>query len=109
MTESTPATLAQAQQLNRSLTEKVLDRAESDPQWRQRLIEDPEAAMREAGFPEAQQLQQMQGAGASQGGEVTGQEYSPVGQNEYGFPGTCGPRWSCSWWTYYWNQYMVSV
>ena len=59
-----PLTFVQTQQLHRSLTEKVLDRAESDPEWRQLLIDDPELAMREANFPEAQQLEQQ--------GEVVG-------------------------------------
>lgn len=102
--ESAPVTLAQAQQLNRSLTEKVLDRAESDPQWKQRLIEDSEAAMREAGFPEIQQLQQMQQAalGASPEGEVTGQEF--IG----GYP--CTPGYYCVWYTYlYQYQYATSA
>ncbi len=56
MAESTPPTFVQLRQLNRSLNERVLDRAQSDPQWRQRLLDDPELAMREANFPEVQQL-----------------------------------------------------
>ena len=39
--------------LERTLTEKVLDRVCTDPQWKQLLLEDPEAAMQEAAFPEA--------------------------------------------------------
>ena len=71
MTEGESPTMEQSRQLNRQLTEKVLDRAQSDPQWKQQLLDDPEAAMRSANFPETQQLQQMQAsAGASQEGEV---------------------------------------
>ncbi len=46
-------------QLLQSLTEKVLDRAASDPEWKQRLLSDAEAAMREAGFPEVKRLEEM--------------------------------------------------
>ena len=44
--------------LERTLMEKVLDRAAADPQWKRRLLEDPEAAMQEAAFPEAQRLKE---------------------------------------------------
>jgi hypothetical protein len=66
MTESMPPTRVQIQNMHRGLMEKVLDKACSDSQWKQQLIEDPEMAMREADFPELQQLQQA-------GGEVQGQ------------------------------------
>jgi hypothetical protein len=45
-------------QLQRSLMERTLDRAASDPEWKQRLLEDPRTAMTESGFPEAQRLQE---------------------------------------------------
>ncbi len=45
--------------MNRDLMEKILDRAASDPEWKQRLLNDPEAAMLEAGFPETRQLEEM--------------------------------------------------
>jgi hypothetical protein len=45
-------------QLNRRLTEQVLERAETDPEWRQRYLDDPQAATAE--FPEAQRLRQME-------------------------------------------------
>ncbi len=82
--EGGPLTLVQTQQLHRSLTEKVLDRAESDPEWRQLLIDDPELAMREANFPEARQLKQQgpqRGApwSSPREGEVVGQEWSIFG------------------------------
>jgi hypothetical protein len=47
-------------QVQRSFMEKVLDRAASDPVWKERLLDDPEAAIREAGFPESQQIQRIQ-------------------------------------------------
>src|ERR687886_1712753 len=39
--------------------EKVLDKAASDATWKQRLLDDPEAAMQEANFPESQQLEEL--------------------------------------------------
>jgi hypothetical protein len=53
---SMPPEVEQARQLHRTLTEKVLDKACSDPQWKQLLIDNPEVAMQEADFPEAHQL-----------------------------------------------------
>jgi hypothetical protein len=112
MTESMPPTLAQLQQLNRSLTEKVLDRAASDPQWKQQLLDDPEAAMRAANFPELQQVQQMQqSAQASQEGEVRGQSHRfnrdvdiDIDIEGGGFSGFSSvQRWNCQWWTYWWG------
>jgi hypothetical protein len=89
MTENMPpdTTIEGARRLHRGLTEKVLDRAATDPQWRQRLLDDPEAAMQEANFPEVEQL------GAAAGGDVRGQELG-------GLP--C--RWYCTWTTYQWVQ-----
>ena len=45
--------------LRRSFMEKVLDKAANDPTWKQQLLDDPDAAMREANFPEAQQFEEM--------------------------------------------------
>ena|SRR5215217_624096 len=79
MAESTPPegqhplTQGQLEKLRRSLTERILDRAESDPEWKQLLLEDPELAMREANFLEAQQLGQ-------QGLPMRPQEREVVGQ-----------------------------
>ncbi len=42
-----------------SLTDKVLDRAASDPLWKERLLTDPQAAMREADFPEVKRLDEI--------------------------------------------------
>ena len=80
MTEGTPPTMEQTRQLNRSLTEKVLDRAASDPQWKQQLIDDPEAALREANFPELTMVGKKirQSAADSQDAyEVRGHFYCP--------------------------------
>jgi hypothetical protein len=44
-------------QLVRSLNEKVLDKATSAPQWKQRFLDVPEAAMRAAGFSEPQRIE----------------------------------------------------
>ncbi len=57
-------------QLSRRLAEKVLDKAGEDPQFKQQLLDDPEAAVGDAGFPEVQELQDMQ-----QNQDVTAQEY----------------------------------
>ncbi|MDQ3834343.1 MAG: hypothetical protein M3315_12090 [Actinomycetota bacterium] len=59
MAEYTPPTPEQSRQLNRSLTEKVLDMAASDPAWRQQLLDDPQAAMRAANFPELKRVEEM--------------------------------------------------
>ena len=107
MAESTPPegrrTFEQIRQLNRSLTEKVLDKAASDPEWRELLLEDPEAAMREANFPEAQKLQQ------SRQPEVTGQRYR-YGVYQYGYGseyllgGFDDNYYECAYATWYWNR-----
>ncbi len=60
MTENTPSTPEDVRQLNRDLMEKVLDKAAEDPEWKQRLLDGPEVAMREAGCPEAERLNKMQ-------------------------------------------------
>jgi hypothetical protein len=46
------------QQLRKSLTHKILDKAASDPLWKQQLLDDPEASMWQADLPESRQLQQ---------------------------------------------------
>lgn len=76
MTESTPLTFEQLRQLNRDLMEKVLDKAASDPEWKQRLLDDPEAAIMEADFPETRRLREMQASvGAQEEAEVVGQNF----------------------------------
>jgi hypothetical protein len=59
------------QELNQSLTEKVLDNAASDPLWKQRLLTNPEAAMREANFPEYQRLKEIRQEEAEVRGHVS--------------------------------------
>ncbi len=78
MAEGTPLSAEQFRQLNRDLMEKILDRAASDPEWKQRLLDDPEAAIREADFPEISRLREMLASvGAQEEAEVTGQrDYS---------------------------------
>ncbi len=74
MTESTPPTTPeQFRRLNRDLMEKVIDKAASDPEWKQRLLDDPESAMMEADFPEVEHLRQIASPQALQEDEVTGQ------------------------------------
>ena len=60
MTEGMPLTADQFRRLNRDLMEKVLAKAASDPEWKERLLDDPEAAMIAADFPEIRELQEMQ-------------------------------------------------
>ncbi|MCA1837517.1 MAG: hypothetical protein LC674_01665, partial [Actinobacteria bacterium] len=63
--------------LERSLMEKVLDKVSTDPRWKQLLLEDPEAAMQEAAFPEAQRLKEVnERLWAREDAEVVGQ-YCP--------------------------------
>ena len=111
MTENMPPTFEQTRQLYRSLTERVLDKAATDPQWKQQLIDDSEAAMRMANFPETQQLQQMQ---ARTRGEVRGQKFDQDfdvdfdrGDVDIEFRGGWGggffKQFNCFWWTYYWG------
>lgn len=94
MTEQMTLTLEQSRQLNRSLTEKVLDKAASDPAWKQQLIDDPEAAMQEANFPETRQLEQTRASlEATQDDEVRGQA-----------PWQPRCQWYCLNWTIWWEQ-----
>jgi hypothetical protein len=46
-------------QLTQNLTEKVRDKAASDPFWRQQLLNDAVAAIRETNFPEYQRLEEI--------------------------------------------------
>jgi hypothetical protein len=116
MTQSTPPeergsdpTFNQIRQLNRSLTEKVLDKAASDPQWRELLLEDPELAMREANFPETQELQQQGGPQRPREREVVGQRRGGYGYGGYGYGGygygygrQC--PWYCRFFTWRWYR-----
>jgi hypothetical protein len=53
--------------VQRSLTEKVLDRAASDPNWKRLLLDDAEAAFREADFPEDKRLEELREEAEVQG------------------------------------------
>jgi hypothetical protein len=75
MMEGSPQTPEEIRRLNRDLMEKIIDKAASDPEWKQRLLDDPEAVMAEAGFPEAERLREMQGSvRAAEEAEVVGQQ-----------------------------------
>jgi hypothetical protein len=78
-----PTTTAQEEyrQVQRSLTEKILDRAASDSTWKQQLLSDPNATLREADFPELKRLAEIH---QEQAAEVEGQWLSYVGEG-------CGP------------------
>ncbi len=74
MTENTSPMPEQFRRLKRDLLEKILDRAASDPSYKQRLLDDPDAAVQEADFPELRQLREMQaGIEAQEEAEVAGQ------------------------------------
>jgi uncharacterized membrane protein len=99
MTENMPPTRVQMQQLHQRLTEKVLDKACDDPQWKQKLIEDPELAMREANFPEAQELAQ---ASQPSGPDVQGQWSGGWGGGGWGGGGWGGGGWGGGSWGWWW-------
>ncbi len=94
MTEGMPPTAEEIRQMNRDLMEKILDRAASDPEWKQRLLDDPEAAMQEAGFPEAERLREMQASAQFAQEEVRGQQLNCV---RAGFTGLPGPNFVSKW------------
>lgn len=73
MTEGMSPMAEEIRQLNRGLMEKVIDRAASDPEWKQRLLDDPEVAILEANFPEIHQLREMRVHMEAQEAEVSGQ------------------------------------
>jgi hypothetical protein len=98
MAERMPPTLEQTRQLYRSLTEKILDRAASDPQWKQQLLDDSKAALQEAQFPEIQQLQEME-ASAQQAQQVQTEVVGQICRWTWYDP-ICPYR--CIWWTQQW-------
>lgn len=89
MTEATPLIPEQLRQLNRDLMEKMLDKAASDPTWKQRLLDDPEAAIIEAGFPEAERLREIQASTQAEEAEVMGHVQRPSSTL---FCHICGPQ-----------------
>jgi hypothetical protein len=109
MMENTPLTLEETRQLQRGLMEKVLDRAASDPQFKQQILDDPEAAMRT--FPESQQIMQMEGArqqaqtraAGSQEGDVQGHAMPGSDPSTYA-PTGYYPVYNCVWYSMYFQQ-----
>ena len=76
MTESTPPTTPEEiRRLNRDLMEKVIDKAASDPAWKQRFLDNPEEAIQEADFPETEGLQEAYKGAMAEEEEVAGQVY----------------------------------
>jgi hypothetical protein len=74
MAGSVPTHEEEYRQLYRNLTEKVLDKAASDPQWKQQLLDEPQMALQAAGFPEIQRLDEVrQSAAPQEEEEVAGQ------------------------------------
>ncbi len=104
-----PPTSEQMRQLNRDLSEKVLDRAASDPAWKQQLLDDPEAAMRAANFPESQRLEEIrqkeEGAAEVRGQQRVADHYDLSGSSiDPGAPS--GPEpcyWTCGYRTWYYT------
>jgi hypothetical protein len=74
------------QQAKRSLIEKTLDRAASDPEWKQQYLDNPDEAVRNAGFEEYQRIeetrQQLRRAQPSDEEDVRGHDFVYVDSNE---------------------------
>jgi hypothetical protein len=81
MAKDTPPTTTpeEFRRLNRDLMHKILDRAVIDPAWKQRLLDDPEAAMMEAGFAEIERLRETQART-----QPTSEEAGVLGQQWWG-------------------------
>jgi hypothetical protein len=67
-------------QVSQRLTEKILDRAASDPTWKQLLLDDRATALRAANFPEIEKLDELRHRA-----EVEGQML-PLGGHYYPYP-----------------------
>jgi hypothetical protein len=111
MAEGRPRAPEELERLRRETMERILDRASSDPEWRQRLLDDPEAAIAE--FPETQSVREMQST-PPEGVEPLPAEEEVVGHTGGGpggpgGPGGGGPQrgcWQCWWsWYWYWDWY----
>src|SRR5919199_2719245 len=88
-------TLEQAKQQNRTLMEKIIDRAASDSAWKQQLLDDPETALREADFPEIEQLQRRRQEQLEVRGHITPDDnFSIPDPRDY-----CFLTWYCARWT----------
>ncbi len=74
------------QQAKKTLLEKTLDKAASDPDWKQQYIENQEEAVRNAGFPEYERLQatrqQLRRAQPANADDVQGHDYVYVDEDE---------------------------
>ncbi len=71
--DAMPTQKEELRQLNRSFWEKVLERAAADPLWKQQLLDDPEATLRVADFPELERVEELrQSAETSWEAEVAG-------------------------------------
>ena len=101
MTQGMPPTPEQQmRQLNRSLMEKMLDKAASDPLWKGKLLDDPPAAMLEANFPELERLEELlqrQAALQEEEAQVTGQMIRPQDPITSQVGGCCQQAWSSIW------------
>ncbi len=73
MTEGTSLNQEEIRQLNRDLMEKITARA--TPSGSRGSWADPGAAIMEVGFPEAQQLQELQASAGILQAEVQGQQH----------------------------------
>lgn len=89
------------QQLHQILTEKVLDRAASDPLWKQRLLTDPKAAMQEANFPEYQRLEEIRHQEAEVGGHVSLLPFAPSQAFYWHCDKSSNTHWYCDDTRYY--------
>ncbi len=101
-------TMEETRQLQSSLTEKVLDKAASDPQWKQLLVENPEAAMQQANFPEAQKIMQRLQEMREGSRPLQEEEAEVMGQGGSIKPSPKYKCWtpqhnSCNWFTLYWE------
>ncbi len=88
-------TLEQARQQNRTLMENIIDRAASDLAWKRQLLDDPDAALREANFPEIEQLQRRRQEQLEVRGHITPDDnFSIPDPRDY-----CFFTWYCARWT----------
>jgi hypothetical protein len=96
------ATAEEYLQQQDSLWEKILERAASDPTWKRHLLDEPDAALREAGFPELERVEEMRAVAGE--GEVRGQDHGG-----YHYTGPAGwdtypRRWCCRAFTLHWGK-----
>jgi hypothetical protein len=100
-------TLEESRQVQRSLTEKILDKAASDLRWKERLLDDPEVALQEADFPESQWLVQLrQQMRPQEGVTVSASEAEVLGQGGSIKPRQCYTpvAYFCEWFSLHWTK-----